>query len=60
MKFQWLDMNVQKVVWLILALGSIGTVECLPILKQFQFDDEIVVRESCQIGLDMWVYENEI
>ncbi|KAL7751609.1 deoxyhypusine hydroxylase [Sorochytrium milnesiophthora] len=48
------------------ALGSVGTPECLPVLQRFaQHDDqpqkpavEDVVRESCQVGVDMWEYEN--
>ncbi|RKP15341.1 PBS lyase HEAT-like repeat family protein [Piptocephalis cylindrospora] len=39
------------------ALGSIATAECLPILRQFAKDEERVVRESCEIALDMYEYE---
>lgn len=40
------------------ALGSIGTDECWPVLNQFRMDAEQVVRESCEVGLDMWEFEN--
>ena len=39
------------------ALGSIATDECLPILKKFAQDKTRVVRESCEVGLDMFEYE---
>ncbi|KAJ1649749.1 deoxyhypusine hydroxylase [Dispira simplex] len=39
------------------ALGSIATPEVLPILKQFSEDQERVVRESCEVALDMYDYE---
>ncbi|CAG8492510.1 315_t:CDS:2 [Paraglomus occultum] len=40
------------------ALGSIATSECLPILRKFRQDDERVVKESCEVALDMYKYEN--
>ena len=38
------------------ALGSIATPECLPILKEWKErkDSPIVVRQSCEVALDMW------
>lgn len=35
------------------ALGSIGTEECQNLLKEFLYDSERVVRESCEIALDI-------
>jgi len=42
------------------ALGGIGTPEVLPHLKEWMArnDSPRVVRESCQIAIDMWEYEN--
>ncbi|SCZ92099.1 BZ3500_MvSof-1268-A1-R1_Chr5-3g08336 [Microbotryum saponariae] len=42
------------------ALGGIATEECLPILEQFAKDENVprVVRESCEVALDMYEYEN--
>ncbi|KAH9980335.1 deoxyhypusine hydroxylase [Lactifluus volemus] len=42
------------------ALGGIATPEVLPYLKEYMTreDAPIVVRESCQIALDMYEYEN--
>ncbi|CAG8487310.1 6479_t:CDS:2, partial [Acaulospora colombiana] len=40
------------------ALGSIATQDCLPILKKFKEDQERVVKESCEVALDMYDYEN--
>lgn len=40
------------------ALGSIGTDECMAILKSFEADTELVVKESCLVALDMIDYEN--
>ncbi|THH28259.1 hypothetical protein EUX98_g5921 [Antrodiella citrinella] len=42
------------------ALGGIATPEVLPVLKEWlQRDDSPrVVKESCQVALDMWEYEN--
>ncbi|CAB4434313.1 unnamed protein product [Rhizophagus irregularis] len=40
------------------ALGSIATSDCLPALKKFKDDHERVVKESCEVALDMYEYEN--
>ncbi|XP_006462760.1 hypothetical protein AGABI2DRAFT_186631 [Agaricus bisporus var. bisporus H97] len=42
------------------ALGGIGTPEVLPHLKEWMKRDDAprVVRESCQVAIDMWEYEN--
>jgi len=42
------------------ALGSIATPEVLPHLKMWMNREDAprVVRESCQVALDMWEYEN--
>lgn len=40
------------------ALGSIGTEECNSILAKFLKDNATVVRESCEVALDMSEYEN--
>lgn len=42
------------------ALGSIATDEVLPVLEEWREreDSPRVVRESCQVALDMWDYEN--
>ena len=39
------------------ALGSIATEECLGILQHYQRDRERVVRESCEVALDMYEHE---
>ena len=39
------------------ALGSIATEECLVTLEEFQQDKERVVRESCEVALDMLAHE---
>lgn len=39
------------------ALGSIATDDCLPVLEEFQRDAERVVRESCEVALDMYAHE---
>lgn len=39
------------------ALGSIATPECFPILEKFSRDDDVTVRDSCIVGLDMYEYE---
>jgi len=39
------------------ALGSIASDRCLEVLKEFCEDDEQVVRESCEVALDMLAYE---
>lgn len=40
------------------ALGSIARPSCLQALRTFAGDEERVVRESCQVALDMYEYEN--
>lgn len=40
------------------ALGSIARPSCLQALRTFTGDEERVVRESCQVALDMYEYEN--
>jgi len=40
------------------ALGAIATDECLDILKTYKNDVEQVVKESCDVALDMCEYEN--
>lgn len=40
------------------ALGSIAEENCLEALKDFLKDSEAVVRESCEVALDMYEYEN--
>ncbi|KAF8842147.1 ARM repeat-containing protein [Paxillus ammoniavirescens] len=42
------------------ALGGIATPEVLPSLKEWmnREDAPTVVRESCQVAIDMWEYEN--
>jgi len=40
------------------ALGSIATEECFEILNRFAKDDKRIVRESCEVALDMCDYEN--
>ncbi|KAK3566425.1 hypothetical protein QTP86_032373 [Hemibagrus guttatus] len=39
------------------ALGSIGQDACLPILQRYRLDGERVVKESCEVALDMLEYE---
>lgn len=39
------------------ALGSIATEECMDVLRQYASDQERVVRESCEVALDMLAYE---
>ncbi|KAI8911092.1 armadillo-type protein [Gorgonomyces haynaldii] len=39
------------------ALGSIATPECFAVLDKYKQDDSRVVRESCEVGLDMYEYE---
>ena len=39
------------------ALGSIANEECLETLREFCKDREQVVRESCEIALDMYEFE---
>ncbi|XP_032519956.2 deoxyhypusine hydroxylase [Danaus plexippus] len=40
------------------ALGSIATDECTEVLKKYLNDPRPVVRESCEVALDMSEYEN--
>ncbi|XP_015742051.1 deoxyhypusine hydroxylase [Coturnix japonica] len=40
------------------ALGSIARPSCLDTLRTFARDEERVVRESCEVALDMYEYEN--
>ena len=40
------------------ALGSIGRQECLEALETHRGDGERVVKESCEVALDMLRYEN--
>ncbi|ELU18882.1 hypothetical protein CAPTEDRAFT_226776 [Capitella teleta] len=39
------------------ALGAIASEECMNVLKEYQKDPERVVRESCDVALDMCDYE---
>ena len=39
------------------ALGSIATEECLEILERFRNDGQHVVKESCDVAIDMYHYE---
>ncbi|XP_058824317.1 deoxyhypusine hydroxylase [Topomyia yanbarensis] len=40
------------------ALGAIATEECTEILNQYLDDEKRVVKESCEVALDMCEYEN--
>lgn len=40
------------------ALGAIATDDCYNILKQYANDQKVVVKESCEVALDMCEYEN--
>ncbi|XP_078526084.1 deoxyhypusine hydroxylase [Lissotriton helveticus] len=40
------------------ALGSIAKDSCLDTLRAYARDEERVVRESCEVALDMFEYEN--
>ncbi|ETN84672.1 PBS lyase HEAT-like repeat protein [Necator americanus] len=40
------------------ALGAIATEECISILQEYAKDEERIVRESCEVALDMAEYEN--
>ncbi|XP_035033163.1 deoxyhypusine hydroxylase [Hippoglossus stenolepis] len=40
------------------ALGSIGKEDCLAVLQRYCKDSERVVKESCEVALDMLEYEN--
>lgn len=39
------------------AIGSIATDECVAILKKYLDDKEAVVKESCEVALDITDYE---
>jgi len=40
------------------ALGSVATNECIEILNKYLNDKQIVVKESCEVALDMTDYAN--
>ncbi|XP_062562329.1 deoxyhypusine hydroxylase [Armigeres subalbatus] len=40
------------------ALGAIATEECTEILNEYLKDEKRVVKESCEVALDMCEYEN--
>uniref|UniRef100_A0A3Q1HJJ4 Deoxyhypusine hydroxylase n=1 Tax=Anabas testudineus TaxID=64144 RepID=A0A3Q1HJJ4_ANATE len=40
------------------ALGAIGKGECMTVLQHYRRDKERVVKESCEVALDMLEYEN--
>jgi deoxyhypusine monooxygenase len=40
------------------ALGSIATDDVLPVLQKFAKDNEVVVRQSAEVALDMYEFEN--
>jgi deoxyhypusine monooxygenase len=40
------------------ALGAIGSPMCFTVLRKYLDDDKQVVKESCEIALDMCEYEN--
>jgi len=40
------------------ALGSIATPDCMSILEEYVADKELVVKESCEVALDMCEYES--
>lgn len=40
------------------ALGAIATDDCMEVLREYLNDDDRVVRESCEVALDMCKYEN--
>nr|XP_056701030.1 deoxyhypusine hydroxylase [Euleptes europaea] len=42
------------------ALGSIAKASCLATLQTYAQDEERVVRESCEVALDMYDYENGV
>jgi len=41
------------------ALGSIATLETLEFLKKYLQDDSLVVKQSCEVALDMIDYETD-
>jgi deoxyhypusine monooxygenase len=40
------------------SLGSLGTKECVEILNKYLNDEQTVVKESCEVALDITDYEN--
>lgn len=40
------------------ALGAIASAECFDVLNRYLEDEKTVVKESCEIALDMCDYEN--
>lgn len=40
------------------TLGSIGTNECVKVLEKFAKDNEPVIKESCEVALDITDYTN--
>lgn len=40
------------------ALGAIATDDCFKVLQKYLSDEKRVVKESCEIALDMCEYEN--
>ncbi|GLV34861.1 nero [Carabus blaptoides fortunei] len=40
------------------ALGAIATEDCLTVLNKYLSDEKRVVKESCEVALDMCEYEN--
>ncbi|XP_055702245.1 deoxyhypusine hydroxylase [Phlebotomus papatasi] len=40
------------------ALGAIATDDCIEILNEYLKDDKRVVKESCEVALDLCEYEN--
>lgn len=40
------------------ALGSVATTSCMETLRGYLTDPERLVRESCEVALDMCEYEN--
>lgn len=39
------------------ALGSLATDECINVLSKYLNDKEVVVKESCEVALDITDYE---
>jgi deoxyhypusine monooxygenase len=39
------------------ALGSVATTECVEILNKYLNDKQTVVKESCEVALDMTDYQ---
>lgn len=39
------------------ALGAIGTDECVKVLTEYLADGQRVVKESCEVALDICDYE---